>query len=112
MKLNVKAFAFTCALVWGFGLFFITWWMIVVGTASSDATFLGRVYLGYRMTPLGSVIGLAWAFVDGLIGGAIFAWLYNAFVERALKKKEEYRRQYTEQLRRAQPMQEDSEAES
>jgi len=40
-------------------------------------TFLGRVYRGYAVTPLGSLIGMIWAFVDGLIGGAIFAWLYN-----------------------------------
>ncbi len=26
--------------------------------------------------------GLSWAFVDGIIGGAIFAWLYNALSMR------------------------------
>ncbi len=29
------------------------------------------------VTPQGSAIGLAWGFVDALIAGAIFAWLYN-----------------------------------
>ena len=35
-------------------------------------------YLFLGLTLLGSLIGLVWAFFDGLIGGAIFAWLYNA----------------------------------
>ena len=45
-------------------------------------TFLGRVYIGYAISPLGSVLGLVWGFVDGLIGGAIFAWLYNLLASR------------------------------
>jgi membrane associated rhomboid family serine protease len=28
------------------------------------------------------VIGLVWASVDGLIGGAIFAWLYNLIMDK------------------------------
>ena len=33
MKLDVKAFAFTCALIWGIGLFFLTWWVIALTEA-------------------------------------------------------------------------------
>ena len=82
MKLNVKAFAFTCGIIWGIGLFLITWWIIVFGGASGESTLIGRVYLGYRISPLGSIIGLIWAFADGLIAGAIFAWLYNQISSR------------------------------
>ena len=77
MKLSVTAFALTCAIVWGLGLFAITWWIILFEGATGEATFIGRVYLGYNVSPMGSVIGLVWAFFDGGIGGAIFAWLYN-----------------------------------
>ena len=77
MKLKVLAFALTCALLWGFGLFFITLWIILLDGPNSDPTFIGRVYRGYNMTVVGSFFGLIWAFVDGFIGGAIFAWLYN-----------------------------------
>ncbi len=77
MKLNVKSFALACGLVWGFGLFLVTWWVIAFDGATGDPTFLGRLYRGYNLSPLGSVIGLLWGFVDALIGGAIFAWLYN-----------------------------------
>jgi len=77
MRLNVAAFALTCALVWGVGLFLGTWWIIAVEGASGDPTLIGRIYLGYALTPAGSVIGLLWGLADGLIGGAIFAALYN-----------------------------------
>ncbi|MCK5879928.1 MAG: bacteriophage holin [Holophagae bacterium] len=79
MKLNVKAFALTSALVWGLALFCLTWWIIFFDGASDGATAIGRVYRGYTITPIGSLIGLVWALVDGLIGGAVFAWLYNRF---------------------------------
>jgi hypothetical protein len=77
MKLNVRAFAITFGIIWGVGLFLITWWIILFSGITNEPTLISRVYLGYSISPLGSIIGLAWAFVDGLIGGAIFAWLYN-----------------------------------
>jgi len=82
MKLNIKAFALTCALVWGVGLFLLTWWIIAFDGATGEATLLGRLYRGYSVSPIGSVIGLIWAFFDALIGGAIFAWLYNVLAGR------------------------------
>ena len=72
MKLNVKAFALACGLLWGVGLFLLTWWIIMFDGATGEPTLIGRLYRGYTISPLGSVIGLAWAFFDGLIGGAIF----------------------------------------
>ncbi len=77
MKLNVKAFALTCGLLWGFGVFFLTWWVIAFEGASGATTWLSHIYRGYSLSAVGSIIGLVWAFIDGLIGGAIFAWLYN-----------------------------------
>jgi hypothetical protein len=56
--------------------------------ATGDVTFLGRIYRGYNISPLGSVFGLIWAFVDGLIGGAIFAWLYNLLSARSAGPQE------------------------
>jgi hypothetical protein len=82
MKLNVKAFALTCGLVWGVGILLITWWIIAWDGVSGDVTFLGRVYRRYSISPLGSVIGLVWGLADGAIGGAIFAWVYNFFAAR------------------------------
>ncbi|CAN5619980.1 hypothetical protein BH10ACI3_BH10ACI3_08170 [soil metagenome] len=81
MKLNVKAFALTFGLIWGLGLFFLTWWVIAFDGSSMEPNFIGKLYRGYSITPIGSVIGLIWAFFDGLFGGAIIAWLYNKLTD-------------------------------
>jgi hypothetical protein len=86
MKLDVKAFALTCALMWGLGLPLATWWMMAFEGASRDPTWLGHFYRGYSFTVTGRLIGAAWAFFDALIGGAIFAWLYDFFAGRATHK--------------------------
>jgi hypothetical protein len=85
MKLNIKAFALACGLIWGFGVFFLTWWLIMLEGSNPAGCFLNRVYWGYTMTPIGSLIGAAWGFVDAGIGGAIFAWLYNLLVGKMTK---------------------------
>ncbi len=82
MKLDVKAFALTWAILWGLGLPLVTWWVMAFDGASANPTWLGHIYRGYNLTVAGSVIGGIWAFVDALIGGAIFAWLYNAIEGR------------------------------
>ena len=82
MKLNVKSLSITCGLVWGVGLFLATWWIILFDGATGEATLIGLVYRGYSISPIGSVIGFFWALVDGLIIGAIFAWLYNRMSRR------------------------------
>jgi hypothetical protein len=87
MKLNVKAFALTCGIIWGIGLFFLTWWIIAFDGATRETTLIGRVYRGYTVSPEGSFIGFVWALVDGLIGGAIFAWLYNLISARILSSE-------------------------
>ena len=84
MKLNVKVFALTCGIFWAVSVFVITWWLIVLYGASGARTLLGLFYLGYNISPIGSIIGLIWGFVDGLISGAIFAWLYNLIAGRLL----------------------------
>ena len=81
MKLNVKAFALTCGIGWAVSVFVYTWWYIALYGVS-----IGRIlpsfYLGYYVSPIGSIIGLIWGFFHGLICGAIFAWLYNFIAGR------------------------------
>ena len=88
MKLNVKAFALTCGLMWGLGLFLLTWWIIAFDGPTAEVTLIGKIYRGYSITPTGSVIGLVWGLLEGLIGGAVFAWLYNMLTLRREHGKE------------------------
>jgi hypothetical protein len=75
--INVRSFALTTGIFGGFSMFFIAWWLILIGAAEGPTTLFERLYMGYSFTPLGSVVGAVWGFVDWGIGGAIFAWLYN-----------------------------------
>jgi len=77
MKLDIKALALACGILWGLAVFLVTWWVIFLEGATGNPTWLGAVYPGYEITAVGSLIGLGWGFVDGLIGGAALAWLYN-----------------------------------
>ena len=87
MKLNVKSFALVCGSIWGLALFFLTWWIIGFDGSTGEITLIGRIYRGYNISPAGSLIGLVWAFGDGLLFGAIFAWLYNFVAGRALVRE-------------------------
>ncbi len=86
MKLNIKAFALTCGILWGVGLLLTTWWIMLFDGATMEPTLIGKIYRGYSISIPGSFIGLAWGFFDGLVGGAVFAWLYNTLVEKFAAK--------------------------
>jgi hypothetical protein len=77
MKFNISAFATAFGIWWGGGIFFLTWWLIFTGNLTGGAGAILQLYPGYSVTAIGSVIGLAWGFVDGLVCGGILAWLYN-----------------------------------
>ena len=82
MKLNVKALAFVAAVIWGILA------MLLTGLANLIWPNYGReflqvmasVYPGYHATcSFGQVvIGTLYGLVDGAVGGAIFAWIYNS----------------------------------
>ena len=75
--LSIRSVALTTGILGASAMFFLAWWLIVIGNAEGPTTLFERMYIGYSFTPLGSVIGAAWGFVDWGIAGAIFAWLYN-----------------------------------
>ena len=82
MKINIRAFALTCGVIWGLGLFCLTWWIMLFEGATRARDGIARIYRGYTISPLGSVIGLVYGFFDALIGGAIFASMYNLLANR------------------------------
>ena len=75
--MSIRAFALTAGIFGAATLFFIAWWLILTGNTEGPTTLLERIYIGYSFTPIGSVIGAIWGFVDFGVGGAIAAWLYN-----------------------------------
>ena len=75
--MSVRSLALTAGIFGAFTMFFLAWWLILTGNAEGPATLFERIYIGYSFTPIGSIIGAAWGFVDWGIAGAVFAWLYN-----------------------------------
>ena len=41
MKLHVRAFALASGLMWGLGLFALTWWIIAFDGATHEVTLIG-----------------------------------------------------------------------
>ncbi len=77
MKFNVKSFSLTCGIVWGLTILLSTFWMVITGASGKTLGKLSKFYLGFSVSWGGAFIGMVWGFVDGLIVGALFAWLYN-----------------------------------
>lgn len=77
-RLSVKGMALSIGLLWGVGNLIIGF-AAMSGWAVSYVEVVGSAYLGFEPSVVGAFIGFGWAFVDGFIGGAIFAWLYNKF---------------------------------
>lgn len=82
MRLNVRAFAVACGVIWGFGLVALTWWRLLFEEEQKDETIIGHKYRGYSVSPMGSIVGLGWGLLDGAVKGAAFAWLYNRLADR------------------------------
>ena len=82
MTLNIKALAFTCSVVLG-GSFLIIGLFNLVFSGYGDAwlNIAASLYPGYDgPNGFGSVIVVTlYGLLDGLIAGAIIAWLYNVF---------------------------------
>ena len=75
--MSVRSLALTAAIFGAGTMFMLSWWLILTGNEEGPTTLFERIYIGYSYTPLGSVIGAAYGFVDFGITGALFAWLYN-----------------------------------
>ncbi|TDJ72402.1 MAG: hypothetical protein E2O38_04755 [Proteobacteria bacterium] len=82
MKLDIKGMAITLGLVWGAAV-------LLVGTANliwpnygqAFLELVASIYPGYTAgAGVGQlIVGTLYGLVDGAVGGAVIAWLYNLF---------------------------------
>jgi hypothetical protein len=79
-KLDVKALALGLGTAWASCMLFVGV-ASVFGWGSELVRVMSSVYLGFAPTVPGAVIGALWGFLDGAIGGAIIALVYNALVK-------------------------------
>ena len=81
MKFDVKAFALTCGIFLGLAVCVSVWLILLFDFFPPDIiNTIGKYYIGLDVSILGSFIGLVYGFIDGSIGGLLFAWIYNKFV--------------------------------
>jgi len=82
MKLDIKALALTAGLLWGGAVLLVSIGnMMWPPYGGAFLKFAASIYPGYQPagTMSSAIIGTLYGLVDGAIGGAIFAWLYNRF---------------------------------
>lgn len=83
MKLSIKGMAITLGLLWGILAMFLTGVANLIWPTYARAFLdvMASVYPGYTGAPtFGQVIvGTLYGLVDGAVGGALLAWLYNRF---------------------------------
>lgn len=84
MKLNVKALAYTAALLWGGAMLIVGLInMVYPNYGMVFLTTMGSIYPGYNPgAGISSVLtGTGYGLVDAGVGGLIFGWLYNCFAK-------------------------------
>ena len=84
MKLSLRSLTIAAALFWGLTFLFVS--LLNLVWPPYGGAFLGimtSLYPGYDPVAGFSsvIIGTLYALVDGAIGGALFGWLYNTFVD-------------------------------
>jgi hypothetical protein len=80
-KLRIVPLAVALGAVWALGVLFVGW-VSSFGWGVNFVDVMSSMYIGYKPSFLGGIIGAIWAFVDGAIGGAIIAVVYNAFARK------------------------------
>ena len=82
MKLDVKAFGLTGGILWSIIMFILTW-LGILGYGSVNAASIAKAYyIGYSVSPIGSIIGAVYGFFDAGIGCILFALLYNKLAKK------------------------------
>ena len=76
-KLNVKALAIAVGATWGAFVLMIGLSAAWFNWGKEFVNVIGKLYIGYTPTLLGSLIGTLWGLLDGAIAGAIVALIYN-----------------------------------
>ena len=83
MKLNTKALALASAILWGLAMLLMSLANLIWGSYGQFLQIMSSVYPGYHATRTIAevIVGTLYGAGDGLVGGAVFAWLYNQFVK-------------------------------
>jgi hypothetical protein len=85
IELKPSAFGLAAGILWGLAVLVTGLMAALFGYGKMFVDVVGSFYIGYQPTMTGSLIGGVWGFFDALIGGFIFALLYNLLVKKFAK---------------------------
>lgn len=79
VRLNAAVVGVVTGLMAGLAVFIATNWLILKGgpVIGPHLALLGQFFIGYRVTFAGSLVGFAWAFAVGFLGGFVVVRIYN-----------------------------------
>jgi len=81
MKLNLKAFALTAAIMAGSLSLILNVLSVITGFAREFFELIAPFHPGYTHTLLGAFISTFWMFIYGYVVGALFVLIYNSIAK-------------------------------
>jgi len=90
LRLNAVVQGVVTGIVVGLGVFIATNWLVLKGgeVVGPHLSLLGQFFVGYRVTFAGSLIGAAYGFVCGFVGGYLIVRMYNWFADLREAKRQ------------------------
>jgi hypothetical protein len=76
-KLDAKAMGLALGIIWAAAMIILGIVAMFFDYGRGFVQAIGSLYIGYKPTLVGSIIGAVWGFLDAGIFGVILAWLYN-----------------------------------
>jgi len=78
--LNRNSFAMALGLTCAIAMLLVGMLGITGAVGEEGISVIGAFYRGFGLNASGVFIGMLWGFIDGLVGGWIFASIYNKLV--------------------------------
>ncbi len=78
MRLKPFKLGLTLGIIWGVNIFATTWLSCLAGYGGRFLAIMMNLYPGYNVSPLGSLVGFAYGFLDLFVGGLLVGLIYNA----------------------------------
>ncbi|MDH3692879.1 MAG: hypothetical protein OEU36_25915 [Gammaproteobacteria bacterium] len=90
IRFNSKLLGLVLGITFGLAIFVATNWLVIKGghinaageyVVGPNLRLLSQFFIGYRVSFLGSIIGLLYGFAFGTIVGSAIGWIYNRLVD-------------------------------
>ena len=89
LRLNATVQGVVTGIVTGLAIFIATNWLVIKGgeVVGPNLSLLNQFFIGYRVTFVGSLIGAAYGFICGFLGGYCVSTLYNWLADARERKQ-------------------------